>query len=190
MTDRWCAWRGEDPLMADYHDREWGVPSRDEADLFEVLTLEGAQSGLSWLTVLRRRQGYRRAFAGFDPEVVAGFGEAEVRALLEDAGIIRHRGKIESTIDNAAKVVELRDTGGLAAFVWDVVDDEPFVRRPDAPAGVPATDPIGDELSRRLRAAGFRFVGPTTAYAFCQAAGLVDDHLADCPAPLPHREGA
>ncbi len=182
MSEGWCTWRGDDPLMAAYHDEEWGIPTHGEAELFEMLTLEGAQAGLSWHTILHRREGYRSAFQGFDAEVVATFDDSKVTELLADPGIIRHRGKIESTIANASRVLELRDSGGLDAFVWDVVGGTPFVRRPRSTAEVPATDARGDELSKRLRSAGFRFVGPTTAYAFCQAAGLVDDHLDGCPA--------
>lgn len=178
MPER-CAWPGDDPLLVEYHDDEWGVPVRDEAGLFEALTLESAQAGLSWRTVLARRAGYRAAFAGFDAEAVAAFDVADVARLLTDDGIIRHRGKIEATIHNAGRVLALRADGGLPALVWDR-PDVPFVRRPTTVAGVPATDPIGDAVARDLRHAGFRFVGPTTAYAFCQAVGLVDDHEAGC----------
>jgi DNA-3-methyladenine glycosylase I len=175
-----CAWPGDDPLLVAYHDEEWGVPLRGESELFEALTLESAQSGLSWRTVLARREGYRSAFLGFDADRVADFSAADVDRLLEDPGIIRHRGKVEATIHNARRVVAVRDHGGLATLCWDGHD--PFVRAPAVPGEVPATDPIGDRLATRLRAAGFRFVGPTTAYAFCQAVGIVDDHLAGCPA--------
>lgn len=178
-----CPWPGDDPLLVAYHDTEWGVPVRDEAGLFEALTLESAQAGLSWRTVLARRSGYRRAFAGFDADVVAGFGPEDVAVLLDDPGIIRHRGKIEATVHNARLVVDLRRSGGLAALVWDRVGGRPVVRRPSTATDVPATDPIGDGLAADLGAAGFRFVGPTTAHAFCQAVGVIDDHLAGCPAP-------
>lgn len=175
-----CTWPGDDPLLVDYHDSEWGVPVTTEAGLFEALTLESAQAGLSWRTVLARRDGYRTAFAGFDADVVAGFTEADVERLVADPGIIRHRGKIEATVHNARSVVGLRPSGGLTGLCWH--DREPFHRRPGHPSEVPATDPIGDELASALVAAGFRFVGPTTAYAFCQAVGIVDDHLVGCPA--------
>jgi DNA-3-methyladenine glycosylase I len=175
-----CAWPGDDPLLVAYHDEEWGVPVRGESGLFEALTLESAQSGLSWRTVLARRDGYRAAFLGFDADRVADFSGADVDRLLSDPGIIRHRGKIEATIHNARRVVAIRDHGGLTTLCWDGHD--PFVRAPAAPEEVPTTDPIGDQLATRLRGAGFRFVGPTTAYAFCQAVGIVDDHLAGCPA--------
>lgn len=175
-----CPWPGDDPLLVEYHDDEWGVPVRDEAGLFEALTLESAQSGLSWRTVLARREGYREAFAGFDADIVAGFTAADIDRLLADPGIIRHRGKIEATVHNAARVVALRRHGGFPGLCWG--GRPPFVRAPAHPREVPATDPIGDRLARTLRDAGFRFVGPTTAYAFCQAVGIVDDHLADCPA--------
>ncbi len=175
-----CPWPGDDPLLVAYHDEEWGVPVHDEVRLFEALTLESAQSGLSWRTVLARREGYRAAFAGFDAEVVADFSGRDVDRLLADPGIIRHRGKIESTIHNAGRVVALRARGGLAELCWGGA--EPFVRAPARAADVPATDPIGDRLARSLKVEGFRFVGPTTAYALCQAVGIVDDHLAGCPA--------
>lgn len=175
-----CAWPGDDPLLVAYHDEEWGVPVRDEPGLFEALTLESAQSGLSWRTVLARRDGYRAAFSGFDADRVAAFTAADVDRLLADPGIIRHRGKIEATIHNAGRVVALRSSGGLPALCWD--GRPPFIRAPASPDEVPATDPIGDRVHAALADAGFRFVGPTTAYAFCQAVGIVDDHLVGCPA--------
>lgn len=184
-----CGWPGDDPLLVAYHDTEWGVPVRDEPGLFEALTLESAQSGLSWRTVLARRSGYRRAFLGFDADAVAAFGPDDVERLLADPGIIRHRGKIEATVHNARAVVDLRPAGGLVALVWDRVGGRPRVRRPPSSDDVPATDPLGDALAADLRAAGFRFVGPTTAYAFCQAVGVVDDHLVGCPAPAGRRSG-
>ncbi|MEX1280884.1 MAG: DNA-3-methyladenine glycosylase I [Acidimicrobiia bacterium] len=184
-----CAWPGDDPLLVAYHDTEWGVPVRDETGLFEALTLESAQAGLSWRTVLARRAGYRQAFAGFDADAVAAFGPDDVERLLADPGIIRHRGKVEATVHNARAVVDLRRSGGLAALVWDRVDGRTVVRRPPTAAGVPATDPLGDALAIDLAAAGFRFVGPTTAYAYCQAVGVIDDHLAGCPAPAGRDSG-
>jgi DNA-3-methyladenine glycosylase I len=167
--------------MAAYHDVEWGVPSRDDRHLFELLTLEGAQAGLSWSTILRKREGYRRAFAGFDPDAVARFGAADVERLLADAAIVRHRGKIESTIGNARAVVAVRDElGSFAALVWSSVDGEPRRNRPRSLADIPAESDESRALSRELKRRGFRFVGPTTVYAFMQAAGLVDDHTVDC----------
>jgi DNA-3-methyladenine glycosylase I len=176
-----CSWADSDPLLTRYHDEEWGVPVHDEATLFELLTLEGAQAGLSWLTILRKRGGYRRAFAGFEPETVAAFGERDVLRLLGDPGIVRHRGKIEATIANARAVLELQEDGGsLDALVWSFVGGTPQVNRPRDLTGVPAETAVSRALSKELRRRGFRFVGPTTAYAFMQAAGLVDDHVASC----------
>jgi DNA-3-methyladenine glycosylase I len=173
-----CAWADSDPLLAAYHDEEWGVPVHNDAALFELLTLEGAQAGLSWLTVLRKREGYRNAFAGFDPGAVARFGERDVARLLGDAGIIRHRGKIEATVANARAVLGVQEElGSLDALVWSFVDGTPVVNRSSS---VPAETPTSRALSKELRRRGFRFVGPTTAYAFMQAAGLADDHAAGC----------
>jgi DNA-3-methyladenine glycosylase I len=167
--------------MAAYHDEEWGVPSRDERHLFELLTLEGAQAGLSWSTILRKRDGYRRAFAGFDPAAVARFGAEDVERLLADPGIVRHRGKIDSTIGNARAVLAVQDElGSFAALVWRCVDDKPRRNRPRTLAEIPAETAESRALSRELKRRGFRFVGPTILYAFMQAAGLVDDHTVDC----------
>ncbi len=184
MTDRTtvtrCRWADHAEMRA-YHDEEWGVPVHDDSRLFELLTLEGAQSGLSWLTVLRRRDGYRSAFAGFDPATVAGFTARDVDRLLEDPGIIRHRGKVESTVSNAAAVVALHQAGdSLDGLLWAVVDGRP--RTPVRPAGdpLPASTPESAALSRELKRRGFRFVGPTTCYSLMQAAGLVNDHQPDC----------
>jgi DNA-3-methyladenine glycosylase I len=176
-----CAWADGSPELAAYHDREWGVPSRDERHLFELLTLEGAQAGLSWLTILRKREGYRRAFAGFGAAAVARFGPRDVDRLLGDAGIVRHRGKIEATIGNARAVVALHEAGTtLAEVAWAAVGGEPRRNAPRSLADVPAETSASRALSRELKRLGFRFVGPTTVYAFMQAAGLVDDHLVEC----------
>ena len=166
--------------MVAYHDEEWGVPSHDERHLFELLTLEGAQAGLSWSTILRKREGYRRAFAGFDPDAVARFGEHDVERLLADEGIVRHRGKIESTVDNARALLRLRDEQPFATYVWSFVGGEPRVNAWRALAELPAETEESKALSRDLRRRGFRFVGPTTLYAFMQAAGLVNDHVVGC----------
>jgi DNA-3-methyladenine glycosylase I len=176
-----CSWVGDDPLMVAYHDDEWGTPEHDDHRLFELLTLEGAQAGLSWTTILRKREGYRRAFAGFDPQVVAGFDADDVERLLQDPGIVRHRGKIESTVSNAARVIAAqREHGSLDAFVWSFVDGAPIVSRPEVLAELPSQTDTSRQLSRALKRDGFRFVGPTTVYAFMQAAGLADDHQAHC----------
>lgn len=176
-----CAWAGQDPLNVAYHDLEWGRPERDERRLFEALTLEGAQAGLSWLTILRKRDAYRQAFAGFDPVQVSRFDSDTIGRLLTNPGIVRHRGKIESTINNACRILELHERGtSLSELVWDTVDGETIVNAWTGLAQVPATTPRSAELSKRLKQAGFRFVGPTTCYAFMQAAGLVNDHEVSC----------
>jgi DNA-3-methyladenine glycosylase I len=178
-----CWWPGRDPLYLAYHDQEWGRPVRADVRLYEKLCLEGFQSGLSWLTILRKRERFRAVFAGFDPEVVAGYGEDDVRRLLGDPGIVRHRGKVEATIANARVVLDLAaEHGSFAAFVWAFAPD-PTPPRPSRPSEVPATTPGSVALARALRRRGARFVGPTTAYAFMQSMGLVDDHLAGCQVP-------
>jgi DNA-3-methyladenine glycosylase I len=176
-----CAWGGDWPAdLRAYHDEEWGVPVRDERRLFELITLEGAQAGLSWTTILRKRHGYRRAFAEFDPEIVAVYGEADVERLLGDAGIVRHRGKIESTITNARATLDLRADGGLSNLAWSFVGDRPIVNAWSTIDQIPALADESRALSRELLRRGFRFVGPTTTYAFMQACGLVNDHTIDC----------
>jgi DNA-3-methyladenine glycosylase I len=177
-----CWWCGTDPLYVAYHDLEWGQPVTDDVRLFEKLCLEGFQSGLSWLTILRKRDNFRAAFAGFDPEVVAGFGAADVERLLGDAGIVRHRGKIESTINNAGRALELIDeAGSILAFV----ERYRPVRagRVTSIAEIPASTPESTALSKDLKRRGWSFVGPTTVYAFMQAMGLVDDHIDGCQVP-------
>jgi DNA-3-methyladenine glycosylase I len=178
---RRCGWVGDDPLYLDYHDREWGVPLHGEQALFELLTLEGAQAGLSWLTVLRKRDNYRAAFAQFDAEAVARFSARDVTRLMNDPGIVRNRLKIESTISNARATLALRDSdGGLDAFVWSFVGGTPQLNRWRTLKQVPAQTAVAQRLSKALQQRGFRFVGPTIIYAFMQAAGLVNDHLRDC----------
>ena len=175
MSEVVRCWESSDPAYNDYHDNEWGRPVRDERGLLERLCLEGFQSGLSWLTILRKRERFRAAFAGFDADAVARFGKRDVDRLLGDAGIVRHRGKIEAAIANARGTVALRETGTpLEALVWEYRRDGP------APAEWQAQTPESVELSKRLRKAGFRFVGPTTVYAAMQACGIVNDHLAAC----------
>jgi DNA-3-methyladenine glycosylase I len=172
---RRCAWAGEDPAMRAYHDDVWGRPVHDDRVLFEFLTLEGAQAGLSWSTILRKREAYRKAFAGFDPLRVARFDKARVEKLMQDAGIVRNRLKIESTIANARAVLQVqKEFGSLDAYVWRFAPPPRRVRK------VPAVSPESDALSKDLRARGFRFVGSTICYAFMQACGLVDDHLKAC----------
>ena len=176
-----CAWCGADPLYVAYHDQEWGLPSRDEHHLFEMLTLEGAQAGLSWLTILRKREGYRRAFAGFDPRVIAGFDGLKVDALLADPGIVRNRLKVASTVNNARAVLALYERGEtLADLLWGCVDGEPRQNAWANLAQVPAKTAESDRLSRELKRLGFRFVGSTICYALMQAVGMVNDHTLEC----------
>lgn len=175
-----CAWAGEDAQYIAYHDTEWGVPVHDDTRLYEKLCLEGFQSGLSWLTILRKRENFRQAFAGFDPTTVRDFDQADVQRLLGDAGIIRHRGKIEAAINNADVVLDLaRAHGSLSAYVWSFAPD-PTPPRPRTMADVPVTTDESTALAKALKAAGARFVGPTTAYAFMQSMGLVNDHVVGC----------
>jgi len=178
MDVRRC-WETNEPIYLAYHDEEWGRPVRDERGLYERLCLEGFQSGLSWLTILRKREGFRRAFAGFDPDAVARFGLRDVDRLLKDEGIVRHRGKIEAAIANARATVTLRDGGTpLHELVWSFAPAKH--RAPRRHADWQATTPESASLAKALRRAGFRFVGPTTAYAAMQACGVVNDHLAGC----------
>jgi DNA-3-methyladenine glycosylase I len=178
-----CAWPGSDPLYLRYHDEEWGLPQTDDTRLFEKICLEGFQSGLSWLTILKKRENFRRAFRGFDIDLVARFGARDVARLLQDAGIIRHRGKIESAIQNARRARELREeAGSLAAYFWGwrpAAAERPR-RLTHAALVRMATTPASVALSRDLKRRGWTFVGPTTVYAFMQAMGLVNDHLAGC----------
>ena len=176
-----CAWAGTDPLYVAYHDREWGKPVHDDRALFEFLTLEGAQAGLSWITILRKREAYRKAFARFDPKKVARFTAAQVRKLMKDPGIVRNRLKIEATISNAKAFLAVqKEFGSFSKYLWGFVDDKPRVNRPAAPAGVPASTALSDAISKDLKTRGFRFVGTTIVYAYLQAVGVVDDHTADC----------
>ncbi|HUP16339.1 MAG TPA: DNA-3-methyladenine glycosylase I [Acidimicrobiia bacterium] len=171
-------WWGSGPEYVDYHDQEWGRPATDDSRLFEKLCLEGFQSGLSWLTILRKRPAFRSAFAEFDPVLVAGFDEADVTRLLADRGIVRHQGKIRSTINNANRALKvIEENGSLTAFFWSYADpsDQPQIE-------IPPTTKTSTRLAKDLKKRGFTFVGPTTVYAFMQAMGLVNDHLADCHA--------
>ena len=174
-----CSWVPvDDPLYVTYHDEEWGMPVHGERTLFELLNLEGAQAGLSWSTILRKREGYRAAFAGWDIDAIAGFGERDVERLLGDAGIVRHRGKIESVIDNARATLALDVP--LTELLWSFVDGEPKVNAWRTVAEIPAQTLESQAMSKELKRRGFRFTGPTTCYAFMQSAGLVDDHTLDC----------
>ena len=169
------------PNYLSYHDEEWGVPSHDDVHLFEMLTLEGAQAGLSWSTILNKREGYRRAFAGFDPVRVARFRPSKVERLLQDPGIVRNRLKVESSVNNAARVLEVRqELGSLDAYLWSFVDGSPIVGRFRALGDIPAETAESSAMSKDLKRRGFRFVGPTVCYAFMQATGMVQDHILAC----------
>jgi len=176
-----CAWPGTDPLNLEHHDVEWGVPSRDRRHLFEMLTLEGAQAGLSWTTILRKREGYREAFAGFEPEAVAAFGPDDFDQLMLNPGIVRNRAKIEATIDNARAVLALEASGtGLVDHLWSFVGGRPIQNHFQKMGEIPAESAESKAMSKDLKARGFRFVGPTILYALMQSAGLVNDHTIDC----------
>jgi DNA-3-methyladenine glycosylase I len=176
-----CGWCGSDPLYVAYHDTEWGVPERDPRALWEKLVLDGFQAGLAWITILRKRESFREAFAGFDPATVAHWGEPEIARLLGDPGIVRHRGKIEATIGNARAFLAIEEREGFTPFLWKHVDDQTVQNRFRTGAEVPAETPQSIALSKDLRAAGFRFCGPTIVYAFMQATGMVNDHIVTCP---------
>lgn len=176
-----CPWCGADPLYVAYHDREWGVPVHDDRRLFEFLVLEGAQAGLSWFTILKRREAYRHAFAGFDPARVARFGELELARLLADSGIVRNRAKIASAVGNARAFLAVQaQFGSFAAFQWDFVDGAPIVNAWARQEEVPARTEVSDRLSKALKQRGFSFVGSTICYAHMQAVGMVNDHLVSC----------
>ncbi|MEX0745799.1 MAG: DNA-3-methyladenine glycosylase I [Phycisphaeraceae bacterium] len=177
-----CPWADGDERMELYHDREWGVPSHDDRHLFEMLVLDGAQAGLSWRTILHKRDGYREAFAAFDPERVAEFTSRDVERLVANPAIVRNRRKIEASIQNARALLETREAAGsFDAYIWQFVDGQPQVNNWQARDQVPARSAASEAMSRDLRKRGFQFVGPTICYAFMQAAGMVNDHLVDCP---------
>ncbi len=183
-----CPWCGDDPLYVEYHDCEWGTPVHDEAKHFEFLLLETQQAGLSWITVLRKREAYRRAFEGFDPGKIARFTPAKVEALVGDAGIIRNRRKIEAAVDNARAFLAVQEErGSFDAWLWDFVDGRPVDGKRKDPADVPATTALSDRVAKELKARGFSFVGSTTIYAHLQAIGIVNDHLLSC---FRHKEVA
>ena len=176
-----CAWPGSDPLYIAYHDQEWGVPERDSRALWEKLVLDGFQAGLSWITILRKREAFRSAFASFDPAAVARFGDGDVERLLSDAAIVRSRAKIEAAIDGARAYLAMREAGEpFGEFVWSFVANTPLQNAWTAQTPPPAQTPLSLELSRALKSRGFRFVGPVIVYAWMQASGLVNDHLASC----------
>jgi DNA-3-methyladenine glycosylase I len=176
-----CAWAGDDPLMVVYHDQEWGVPVHDDNRLFEFLVLEGAQAGLSWSTILKKRENYRRAFSGFDPGVVAAFDQVKKEQLLSDAGIVRNRLKIESAVTNARLLLDIQEAyGSFDAFIWQFVGGRPIQNRRTSLSELPAQTRESERMSKDLKKRGFRFVGPTICYAFMQAVGMVNDHVVAC----------
>ncbi|MDO9602633.1 MAG: DNA-3-methyladenine glycosylase I [Rhodocyclaceae bacterium] len=177
-----CPWCGNDPLYVAYHDREWGVPCHDERTLFEFLILEGAQAGLSWLTILKKRENYRRAFDHFAVEKIARYGEPDVARLLDDAGIVRNRLKIAAAIANARATLALYESGSsLDSLFWQFVDGQPVTNRWQRLDEVPVYTPVAEALAKELKQRGFRFVGPTVIYSHMQATGMVNDHLVTCP---------
>ena len=176
-----CGWVNDDPLYIAYHDEEWGVPLHDDRRLFEMLVLEGAQAGLSWYTILRKREGYRRAFDEFDPECVARYDEKKVASLLQDPGIVRNRLKVNAAISNARAWLDLRESGvQFSDFLWDFTGGKPVVNAWRRLEDVPASTPASEAMSKALKKLGFRFVGPTICYAFMQAVGMVNDHVTSC----------
>ena len=180
MTGR-CPWCGDDPLYVAYHDSEWGVPEHDGRALWEKLILDGFQAGLAWITILRKREGFRDAFRGFQPEEIAGWGETDIARLLADPGIVRHRGKIEATIGNARAYLAMGGAQPFAELVWSSVGGAPRLNRFASMAEVPAATPESTALSKELKRLGFRFCGPTIVYAWMEACGVVNDHLTGCP---------
>ena len=179
MTQR-CGWAGTEPIYVAYHDTEWGVPEYDSRALWEKLILDGFQAGLSWITILKKRENFRAAFAGFDPHVIAGWAEDDVLRLLADPGIIRHRGKIEATIGNARAWAEIEARAGFDRFLWNYVDGVPLRTDLSDRAAMPTQSPLSVQISKDLKKAGFRFCGPTIVYAFMEATGLINNHLTTC----------
>ena len=179
MVER-CGWVGVEPIYKDYHDTEWGVPEYDSRALWEKLVLDGFQAGLSWITILKKRDNFRTAFAGFDPNLIAIWGETDVSRLLTDPGIIRHRGKIEATISNARVWQKIEQRQGFDRYLWDYMGGKPLLNRWDSLSQVPAQTPLSEQLSKDLKREGFKFCGPTIVYAFMQAVGMVNDHVVTC----------
>lgn len=181
-----CIWCGEDPLYQQYHDNEWGVPCRDDKKLFEFLLLEGAQAGLSWITILRKREAYRQAFADFDVDRVAAFTEHDIERCMQDAGIVRNRLKIKSAVSNAKLFIEIQqEFGSFSAYFWGYVDNRPIVNHWASHSEIPAATPLSDLIAKELKKRGFKFFGSTICNAYMQAMGLVNDHTTDC---YRHRE--
>jgi DNA-3-methyladenine glycosylase I len=175
-----CSWAGEEPIYVAYHDEEWGVPQGDSRALFEKIILEGFQAGLSWITILRKREHFRRVFDRFDPEAIARYGPEKTAALMADPGIVRNRLKVDAAISNARAYLAVAETQSFAGFLWDFADGKPIQNRFDAHSQIPAETPLSRAISRALKTRGFRFVGPTTVYAMMQSVGIVNDHLVCC----------
>ncbi|WP_407176418.1 DNA-3-methyladenine glycosylase I [Bradyrhizobium sp. STM 3562] len=176
-----CPWPGDDPFYVAYHDNEWGVPEYDDRALYEKLILDGFQAGLSWITILRKRENFRRAFDDFEPAKIARYNARKVHALMNDVGIVRNRAKIEGAIESAKSYLKIMEEGpGFAKFLWDFVDGRPKVNQFKTTASVPASTPLSVKISKELASRGFKFVGPTIVYAFMQATGMVNDHLVNC----------
>src|SRR5436853_295130 len=180
-----CPWPGTDPLYVAYHDEEWGVPEFDSRALFEKLLLDGFQAGLSWITILRKRDAFRNAFDGFDPEIMARYDAKKIRSLMNDAGIVRNRAKIEASITNAQAFLAIEEKRAFSDYLWDFVDGRPVQNKVRARGQIPAATPLAEKMSKDLKARGFRFCGPTIVYAFMQACGFVNDHMTRC-----HRHAA
>lgn len=176
-----CGWCGTDALYTAYHDNEWGRPQHDDRKLFEMIVLEGMQAGLSWITILRKRENFRRAFDNFDYKKIAKYGDKKIAALLADEGIIRNRLKINAAVTNAREFLKIQEEfGSFDAFIWGFVNDKPIINRPKTLADVPATSELSDKISAQLKRRGFKFVGSTIIYSFMQSIGMVDDHLISC----------
>jgi len=176
-----CTWCGDDPIYVDYHDTEWGRPDTNSRALWEKLILDGFQAGLAWITILRKRDAFRKGFHDFDPAKVARYGDKDIERLLADSGIVRHRGKIEATIGNAKAFLKIEEREGFDRFLWQFYDFKPLQNQFESMAEVPAETPVSKEMSKALKAEGFKFCGPTIVYAFAQACGLVNDHMVTCP---------
>ena len=179
-----CEWAGSDPIYVAYHDTEWGVPEYDRYALWEKLILEGFQAGLSWITILKKRENFREAFGGFNPNEISNWGEVEVENLLKNPDIVRHRGKIEATINNARVWQDIEERTGFATFIWSYVDNKPIQNRWTSLADLPTSTSLSKRISYDLKKLGFKFCGPTIVYSFMQACGLVNDHLVTCPRHL------
>ena len=180
-----CGWPGSEPIYVDYHDTEWGMPEYDSRALFEKLILDGFQAGLSWITILKKRENFREAFQGFDPNVIATWGEPEIERLLQNAGIIRHRGKITATITNAQAWQKIEEREGFDDFLWKYLDGKPLVNHWTSMDQIPAETELSKQISKALKKEGFKFCGPTIVYAFAQACGLVNDHILTCHRHAP-----